>query len=221
MKPAVTHGFGAGTLGIVALLAACASAGHPVTPPPGVNLSGVWAIDEAHSQDPSLLMPANGGRGEMGPGPGPGIEEPGEGFGRPEFGEGGRTRFAGRRRGGNPMSARRALNDALWPGDPMTLEQRDTTLAMAFEGGDSVRVPITDHQVTIQWHRGTRVQVKAWWKEGALRLERKLPGGIKVEQTYSRSPGADRLVVDTQVKGLPDGKLQFRRVYLLQTTPSS
>jgi hypothetical protein len=56
------------------------------------------------------------------------------------------------------------------------------------------------------------VTVKTRWKAGKLVVERKMEGGVKIVETFERSPDGRKLYVDLQVVGAAR-PLRFRRVY--------
>jgi hypothetical protein len=57
-----------------------------------------------------------------------------------------------------------------------------------------------------------KIKVKAEWKDGQLIVERKLEGGIKVREEFTRGLDSPRLITVTIVTGMPT-ELKFRSVY--------
>ncbi len=122
-------------LAAVCVLAGCASDKLAATPPPGVDLSGHWKLNEADSDDAQRLMQSQlaaatantGAAGQTGSG-GSGGRRGGRGVGG--FGTPGP--------GGPVMPSVAVLDDALsWPGKDLTLDQHGA--AVSFVSGGNVR----------------------------------------------------------------------------------
>ncbi len=127
---------------VLACLSACAAEKLALAPPPGVDLSGRWKLNEAESDDPQRLVlsqqagPAAGGAGSQGSG-GSGRGRGGRGGG----GGGGGVPAAGGT-GGPSLPSVGALSEGLrWPGKDLEIKQVAGVVAVTSGGIAEVYQP--------------------------------------------------------------------------------
>jgi hypothetical protein len=206
----------------VGLLAACASEQLALAPPPGVDFSGTWKLNQADSDDPQRLLPnqtepgrakASSG-GSTGGGPSGGGGPPGGGRGGKR---GGRSSSGAGEAGAQapPSSATlRVLGSSLhWPGKDLQIKQVAGT------------VELTSENITRVYHPAGAKRHKPISAngEGALRRAGLPPlcgwsaktlvvlGGdseddrLPLEQHFGISEDGQRLVEVVGVKGHMDG----------------
>lgn len=134
---------------VVALvfLSACASEKLALAPPPGVDFSGRWRLNEADSDDPVRLIqnstadPSNASAGQGGQGGGGQGGQGGRGRGR---GGGGGGFGGGAVPSGPAMPGFGAMGDGLrWPGKEVEIKQVAGVVAITSAGVNRVYQPIT------------------------------------------------------------------------------
>jgi hypothetical protein len=172
------------------------------------QIGGSWAINEAESQRPQR---ARGGQRNAA---NPPQETPGIAAGSGGGGGGG----GGRRRGGGAPSAPsgggggggarggdnapdaplRAALDVVNVSD-VIIQQQDSTITFADEGGAPILVPINGKASKITWGDAGELETKAEWTKEGLRVERKFNGGVKVVELFQRAAGTPKLTVTTTV----------------------
>src|ERR1700731_1892239 len=130
----------------VVCLAGCASEKLALAPPPGVDFSGRWKLNEADSDDAQRLVqsqmagPGQGAPGSSG-GRGGGRAGGGSGPGGPGGGFGG----AGGGAGAVPLPAVGALHWGLkWPGKELEPKQLAGLVAITSAGESRVYQPVAD-----------------------------------------------------------------------------
>lgn len=154
-----------------------------------LDLTGTWQLNEEESDG---LQRPNRPRGPGGPDGhrGPRGGSPGGG---PPRGPGGR---------GEPLAAFR------------TLEISQTATSVTFTMGRRSHTFETDGQArTHSSPRGEQIQVRAWWGDAGLVIERAQSRGT-LTQTYSLSEDAQKLYEDVRIEGerFPEGR-ELRRVF--------
>lgn len=177
--------------------ASCASARKNLAPPPGVDLSGGWVLDQnaSDSFDSEMSEP----RGVVRRNPGsPGAAGGGRMIRRDDV--------------------RRDMASLADAPERMTLVQTDTSVSLRAAGSRRVAVvPITGRRTSVTWLDGEAVDVRAAWRDGDLRIERKREDASAVD-LYSRSPGSDRLIITTTLSGGMSPDIKLRRVYDLEAS---
>lgn len=178
-------------------LAGCASGRYLSAPPGGMSLAGGWQLNEEASARPDSSRAVGDRRPRTG-----GDSIPGA---IPGGGRGGRSL-----RGARPMAGFGAMQ----PPERFTIEQTGTAVTFRFAPKRAVTLR-TDGSPTKTrfWPGVAEVDLRARWTEAGLRVERKLPMGGSLVETYSRDPGAQRLVVTTEFSGRRAPSVQIRRVY--------
>jgi hypothetical protein len=129
---------------VLTILSACASEKLALAPPPGVDFSGRWKLNEADSDDPQrLVLSQNADRGASGPSGGQGGQD----------GQGGRGGRRGNRSGGFPgggaaapaMPPVGALSEGLrWPGKELEIKQVSGVVAITSAGESRIYQPVAD-----------------------------------------------------------------------------
>jgi hypothetical protein len=127
------------------MLSSCASEKLALAPPPGVDFSGQWKLNEADSDDPQRLVlsqldgAANGSAGTPGSRGGQG----GRGGGRGGRGGGGGPSAGGA--GAPSVPAVGALTEGLrWPGKELEIKQVAGVVAITSAGVAQVYQPVAD-----------------------------------------------------------------------------
>jgi len=202
----------------VLLVAGCASEKLAMMPPPGVNFSGHWKLNEADSDDPQRVVlsqsvgaqtAANGSGGQGGPG--------GQGRGS---GRGGRSDGMG---GGAPLGpvtpAMSALSDGLrWPGRQMDIQQSAGVVTIASLGTSQAYRPGASGA---QNDRETRARDRraspaaCGWDGKILVVQSENPDDERppFEERYSLSDDGQRLVEVVAFKGGRSGGFTVSRVW--------
>nr|MDP8985315.1 hypothetical protein [Pseudomonadota bacterium] len=149
---------------VLACLCGCASDKLALAPPPGVDLSGHWELNEADSDDPQRLVlsqmagprtpeagsPDEGGQGRGGGRDGRGGGGGPRGGGGPGGGMGGGFPAAGPP--GPSLPALGALSEGLrWPGSDVEIKQVAGVIAMSSAGIAEVYQPVA--ATTRRFHR--------------------------------------------------------------------
>lgn len=202
---------------LAAPLAACGPK-HSPTPPAGMNISGDWVLNA----DVSEAVPG-----------GSWAESRGETrSGRPRGGGGGGDRGEWGRIGGIGGEGRRS---AYGPGgilDPdavhaaftalrerpakLSIRQASSIVALASDGGPALELVPDGRKRMMPFRsvaeRRDSSEVKAYWDESGLVVERSLEHRLTVKRHYEHAPGSPRLIVTTEVQGMPR-KMESRAVY--------
>ena len=134
-------------IGALLLVAACASEKLALAPPPGIDFSGQWKLNEADSDDPQrVALSQSAGAATAPSGQGGQGGQGGRGGGR--GGRGGTT-GAGSYGGGGPagpaMPGVAALSDGLrWPGRELDIKQATGVVTITSLGAKQVYQPSAD-----------------------------------------------------------------------------
>lgn len=190
------------TLGMVPLLVVvCASGRGSPNQPSGVDLSGTWILDREASDDLESAI-ANRSRG---------------GVRRGSGGGGGSARAGG---GGRRMISREAVYADLESlgkaPDRFTLEQAEGEVTLRFPDGRNVSLRTTGQRQNVTWLDGADVEVRADWRDRALRIERAAEFVTAVD-VYSRNGDGARLSVTTTLSGGMGGDVTVERFYDLES----
>jgi hypothetical protein len=117
------------------VVAGCASDKLALTPPPGVDLSAHWKLNEADSDDPQRLLQTQLANAAAAAGPGGPTGSSGRGAGQPNRG----GPF------GPPMPSVTALDEALrWPGKDLVIQQSGGVITFSSGGSKRVCRPAAD-----------------------------------------------------------------------------
>lgn len=168
--------------------------------PPDVDLSGMWVLNEAESDDPSEHMRGRRDGGRMDEGRRPPRRRDGQRGRRP--GRGGMDREAMRER-------MESLRDQRLQ---FAIEQGENAVTLMYPGQGVVEIPTTGEEVTAAWPGVGDVKVRAGWNEdGTLEIERRLERGFMMTTSYTLDPKSSRLVVVAGMDG-PRAR-EIRSVY--------
>jgi hypothetical protein len=201
----------------VSLLAGCASQPLAVMPPPGVDLSGHWKLDEADSDDPQRVMqaqifgtdstsPSGGSRGGRRGRGGQGGGGPGGGGGN---GPGG---GAAQGDGGPPALPSASVVGAglRWPGKLLEIKQIGGVAAFSSDGRNRVYQPATP----VKKHHGQSQQACGWdGKTLVVVAQREDDDRPPVEERYTLSEDGQQLVQNVHFKRGGSRELTLSRVW--------
>ncbi len=153
------------------------------------ELSGTWILNEEESDDPREMMERRGGgrRGPMG---------------------GMRGRMGGGRQ--RAEDTREAMESAMQASTQLRLTVEDRQVTIEPLEGEPLVVPTTGEAIE-KTVNGRTIEIAGRWEDGKLVVERRIEGGFRVTQTYSRDPGASQMLVTVLVEG--PRTVTFRRVY--------
>ena len=130
---------------VLAILSGCATQKLALAPPPGVDFSGRWKLNEADSDDPQRLLQAQASAAAQGPNTSPGGSGGGSGGGRGGRQGGGRGGAGGMYPGGpgGPvMPSAGAMGEGLrWPGKQLEIKQVSGVVAFISDGNNRVCQP--------------------------------------------------------------------------------
>jgi hypothetical protein len=213
---------------VVALLvAACAGEKLALAPPPGVDFSGRWALNEADSDDPQRVALSQNAA--------PGTSAGSQGGQGGQGGRGGRGGRGGTGAGGlgsgvpgGPvMPGVGAVMDGLrWPGRDLDIKQAGGVLTMTSLGTKQVYQPVTDAKAARHpppgedrdprpRGRGTGLSPLCGWDAKTLVVESENPDDDHppFEERYSLSEDGQRLVEVVAFKGGRSGGFTVSRVW--------
>jgi hypothetical protein len=188
------------------------------------DIAGTWKLNRDESDDPAAQLaalrqgrPGEGeGGGEGRAGGGRGGWAGGGGRGGMGRGGGGRGGMGGGRpggAGGNPAAMQEGMAMLRQATEQFTLSQNDTTVTFAYGQGWSHAFRTNGKAVKETLSRGT-LKTKATWEGANLVIDRDWGGGVKLDETYFRSPETPQLFVIVSFKTPRMSKpLEFRRVY--------
>jgi len=210
---------------VLACLSGCASEKLALAPPPGVDLTGRWKLNEAESDDPRRLvlsqMEGPPPRGAGSP------DDGGRGGGGGGGSRGGRGGSGGARGGGFPADGPRgpslpvvgALSEGLrWPGRDVDIKQVAGVVAITSAGIAEVYQPVaaTKHARGIPARqRGEGPPPVCGWDDRTLVIRSGAPDDDHppFEQRYSVSADGQRLVEVIGFKGGRAGGFTISRVW--------
>ena len=208
---------------VLLLVAACASEKLASAPPPGVDFSGQWKLNEADSDDPqrvALSQSAGPGTAQIGSSGGQGGQ--GGRGGRGGRGGAGTGSFGSGVPGGPAMPGVGALNDGLrWPGKELDIKQVAGVVAITSLGAKQVYQPAADtsnHQQRRRppdddgashgrdmraRDRGDGLPPVCGWEDKTLVVQSENPDDDhpQFEERYSLSEDGQRLVEVVAFKG--------------------
>jgi hypothetical protein len=179
------------------ILAACASSGLAPAPPPGVDLSGRWTLDEADSDDAQRLLQSQLKA----------ATENASGSGQTPSRRGG-ARPSGPTALGPVMPPVMVLDEGLhWPGKDVSIKQSGSVVT--FSSGGSVRDcqlnpgKASTHTGTATRGRGDAPPPRCGWDQGTLVVQSGEPeeDHPPYEQRFSLSPDGQQLVEVVLFKG--------------------
>lgn len=199
----------AAALALVALASGCASGQRPETGgmEPGrylARFSGQWALDRNASEDPARALEAHSqagthaGRRGGGGGHGPGRHGGALGGGRPD-----------------PAALEATFDVFRSVPDDFILTVTDSLVVTTWAGQKEARMPVGGDAIPVSV-RGPKIEARAEWDGGRLRLERRIEGGGTVVDIVEPLAEGSRLLVIRTVKGasgtIPEVRLVFDRV---------
>jgi hypothetical protein len=190
-----------------ACAAGCAAAGQGTdTAAYRPDLSGTWVLDAAAGNDSTALALALADSAD------PRLLRVRGGH----LTGGGWNRADTLYRAPDPVrTARLALAIVREPPPRVTISVADAMVTFRFAEQQDVALGTTWQRTVDGWGDGRAWRMRARWRAGRLEVERQQPDGdVRLREYYSRSPGADRLVVWTAIE-LPGDELTVRRVYRL------
>lgn len=209
---------------VLVCLCACASEKLALAPPPGVDLSGRWKLNDAESDDPQRLVLS-----QMAGPPPPSAGSPDDGGqGGRGGGRGGRGGSGGGARGGGfPAGGPRgpslpvvgALSEGLrWPGNDVQIKQVAGMVAITSVGIAQVYQPVAaaKHARAIPARqRGEGPPPVCGWDDRTLVIRSGAPDDDHppFEQRYSVSADGQRLVEVIGFKGGRAGGFTVSRVW--------
>ena len=207
----------AGWVITVLLIAGCASEKLALTPPPGVNFSGHWKLNEADSDDPQRVVLSQNVGAQTGPNGSGGQGGPG-GQGRGS-GRGGRSDMGGGAPLGPVTPAMSALSDGMrWPGRQLDIEQSAGVVTIASLGTSQVYRPgasgaPNDRETRARDRRAS--PVACGWDGKILVVQSENPDDERppFEERYSLSDDGQRLVEVVAFKGGRSGGFTVSRVW--------
>jgi hypothetical protein len=176
------------------ILAACASSGLAPAPPPGVDLTGHWALDEADSDDAQRLLQSQLTA----------ATQNATGSGQAA----GRRGAVGPTAMGPVMPPVMVLDEGLrWPGKNLSIKQSGT--AVTFSSGGSARdcqlkaAKAPAHSGSATRGRGDAPPPRCGWDQGTLVVQSGEPeeDHPPFEQRFSLSPDRQQLVEVILFKG--------------------
>lgn len=180
------------------VVGACASGtGFRAGPPEGMDLNGVWRLNERATDEQAAEASGSDRRPQR-------VRRRG----------GGASGAPGRTQGGGMIAAGGAGGiAAATPAAGFVLTQTDSAVTFAFTSKNSVAVPTDGRKITAHsWPNLGEVELKARWTDDGLRLERRIQDGGSLVEIYSRTAGSDRLIVRLELEGRA-GRMSLVRVY--------
>jgi len=93
---------------------------------------------------------------------------------------------------------------------------------VSFARADSSTIRLRTDSAKLEWTwpPSFETDVRAHWRDGTLQLERKVEDGPTVKEAFVRAPGSTRLIIATTIENALPQKLEYRRVYDLESTGS-
>ena len=174
-----------------------------------VDLSGVWVLDEAASDDFATAMGSRDTSQPMvrGSASGPAGVASGDGaiVRRGEGSTGGAV-FMSREAVGRTMQTLARAPD--W----ISFDQDGSVVLLGDWEGNLAEVVTTDGRSAVIWFDGAEVDVETQWIDGTFQLERTRDGVTAVD-TYELRVGAAQMAVTTTVAGGMGGEIRLNRVY--------
>jgi hypothetical protein len=174
------------------------------------DLTGAWQLNLDKSDDPrkKLQGTRSGGwsdpRGGMGGGTAGGMGGVRGGFG----GLGGRNR-------GDPdetPAMREAMGAVTEAPEKLTIVYRDADVVLTSGEGLVQTLQPNGQPVQEKTARGQETERTTKWDGSNLVTEVRMSGGVKITQTYSRSPDGQQLIVTSRFES-PARVVDIRRVY--------
>jgi hypothetical protein len=174
------------------------------------DLTGAWQINLDKSDDPRKKLQGTRSGGWSGPRGGMGGGMSG-GMGGVHGGFGG----VGSRNGGDPDETP-AMREAM-----RTVTEAPERLTIVYRGADVVLTSGEGHVQTLQPNgqavqektaRGQETERTTKWDGSNLVTEVRMSDGVKITQTYTRSPDGQQLIVTSRFEG-PARVVEIRRVY--------
>jgi hypothetical protein len=171
------------------------------------DLAGTWALDTAANDDTKALeeeaaKPAARMPGERGP---VRVRVGGDARVYPGGGFGAARRF-------DPALFQLAVNAVKDAPARITIAVTGDTVLIARGDSAPETFVANGRKVKRPWLEG-EAEIRAEWKDGRLRIERKLENDLKFEETWTVDAVTRRLIVQTVVDGPITRKIELRRSY--------
>jgi hypothetical protein len=214
--------------GSVLVLVGCASHGQQASaapPPAPVRFGGSWVLNR---QDSELSPRTSGGResgyggGRFGGGEGGERGGFGGGFGGGRGGRGGGWGGSEAQEGGQDAQGA-AVRGALRPAEHLVLDLTDSTVTITAGDEGAQLLPTDGRKVEDVTGDDRRIETRARWKDGSLRIERSLSGAFKVTDVYTLSWTGNRLedVRVVERSDRPGATTKLRLIYDRQAADST
>ena len=152
------------------------------------ELSGTWILNKEESDDPREMMQGRRGGG------------------------GGRMGGMAGRRGGRQgeEGTRETMESAIQASTQLRLTVQDAQVTIQPLEGEPLVVPTTGEAIERTVNDRT-IEIAGGWEDGNLVVERRIEGGFRVTQTFSRDPGTSQMLVTVHFEG--PRTVTFKRVY--------
>jgi hypothetical protein len=205
-------------------VAACSSGGarQESSAPTPVRFGGNWVLDHNDSQlRPHVSGRESGSEGEGGRLDGGERGERGGGFGGGfGGGRGGRGGPEGQEGGSGPGAA---MRDALQPAEHLLLDLTDSTVMITAGDQASQLLPTDGRKLEETTSDDRKVETRARWKDGGLRVERSVSGAYQVTDVYTLSWSGNRLedVRSVERTDRPGPTMELRLIYDRQPADST
>jgi hypothetical protein len=174
-----------------------------------IDLSGVWVLDAAASDDFATAMGSRDTSQPMVRGSATGPANVGSGDGtigrRGENSTGGAVLMSREAVGRTMQTLARAP-------DWISFDQDGSVVLLGDWEGNLAEVVTTDGRSAVIWFDGAEIEVEARWSDGTFQLERTRDGVTAVD-TYERRIGTAQMAVTTTVAGGMGGEIRLNRVY--------
>lgn len=210
--------------GSLFVAASCSSGARQETSVPSpARFGGNWILDRNDSQ---LHPQMSGGRGSGGRAEG---GERGVGFGGGFGGRRGERGGRGGERGGPEGEAGggseqgTAMRGALRPAERLQLDLTDSTVMITAGDQASQLLPTDGRKFEETTSDDRKVETRARWKNGSLRVERSVSGAFQVTDLYTLSWSGNRLedLRTVERSDRPGPAMQLRLIYDRQPADST
>lgn len=174
------------------------------------DLTGAWQINLDKSDDPRKKLQGTRSGGWSGPRGGMGGGMSG-GMGGVHGGFGG----VSGRNGGDPdetPAMREAMRTVTEAPERLTIVYRDADVVLTSGEGQVQTLQPNGQAVQEKTARGQETERTTKWDGSNLVTEVRMSDGVKITQTYTRSPDGQQLIVTSRFEG-PARVVEIRRVY--------
>lgn len=119
----------------------------------------------------------------------------------------------GRPRGFDPEVQREAVAILSHPAERLSVILNADTVSLALADRAPYALIVDGKKARRAWRDGLQTEIRASWKDGQLRVERKQENQLKITESYTLDPESQRLVVITTAEEAIPRKLEVRYVY--------